>query len=543
MAPGDDKAEIEGLRARLEEAEETLRAVRSGEVDALVVTGADGERVYTLQGADHPYRALIESMQQGAVCLGVDGTVLYCNRRFAGMVATPQEKVIGAAAAGFVLAEQRPLFAEMLRQGRGAGGRGELLLARGDGPPIPAEIVLSSLPLGDAEVVCMVVSDLTEQKKHQDLLEVNRRKDEFLAMLAHELRNPLAAISNATQVVKQLTRDNATVQRPREVIERQLHHLTRLVDDLLDMSRLTWGKINLKQELLSLATVLQRAVESNRPLIDARGQQLTITLPPLGVQVMGDPTRLVQVFGNLLNNAAKYTEAGGHIALHAAISAEEAIIRVSDNGCGLSASLLPHVFELFTQAGRSLDRSQGGLGVGLALVHSLVKMHGGEVQAHSAGLGRGSEFVVWLPLARSGDELEHHSKEQATAQAPTIAPRLRVLVVEDNADAAEMLVILLRHVGDEVRLARDGISALDEARDFQPHVMLCDLGLPGLSGFEVASRVRKQPECRGTLLVALSGYGRDDDRRQSQAAGFDHHLTKPVDPEVLAALIEQLRLV
>ena len=197
MAPGDDKAEIEGLRARLEEAEETLRAVRSGEVDALVVTGADGERVYTLQGADHPYRALIESMQQGAVCLGVDGTVLYCNRRFAGMVATPQEKVIGAAAAGFVLAEQRPLFAEMLRQGRGAGGRGELLLARGDGSPIPAEIVLSSLPLGDAEVVCMVVSDLTEQKKHQDLLEVNRRKDEFLAMLAHELRNPLAPIRNA----------------------------------------------------------------------------------------------------------------------------------------------------------------------------------------------------------------------------------------------------------------------------------------------------------------------------------------------------------
>ena len=386
--------------------------------------------------------------------------------------------------------------------------------------------------------------DITERKQAEgEAREADKRKDEFLAMLAHELRNPLAAISNATQVVKHLTRDSATVQRPREVIERQLQHLTRLVDDLLDMSRLTWGKINLKQETLSLATVLQRAVEANRPLIDARAQQLTITLPPLAVQVMGDPTRLVQVFGNLLNNAAKYTEAGGHIALHAAIAAEEAIIRVSDNGCGLSESLLPHVFDLFTQAGRSLDRSQGGLGVGLALVHSLVKMHGGEVEAHSAGLGEGSEFVVRLPLARSGDELEPPSMEEATAQTPTIAPRLRVLVVEDNADAAEMLAILLRLDGDEVRLARDGVSALDEARDFQPQVVLCDLGLPGLSGFEVASRLREQPECRSTLLVALSGYGRDDDRRESQLAGFDRHLTKPVDPEVLAALIEQRRLV
>ena len=386
--------------------------------------------------------------------------------------------------------------------------------------------------------------DITERKQAEgEAREADKRKDEFLAMLAHELRNPLAAISSATRVVKHLTLDNATVQRPREVIERQLQHLTRLVDDLLDMSRLTWGKINLRQETLSLATVLQSAVEANRPLINARAQQLTITLPPLAVQVVGDPTRLVQVFGNLLNNAAKYTEAGGHIALHTAIAAEEAIIRVSDNGCGLSESLLPHVFELFTQAGRSLDRSQGGLGIGLALVHSLVKMHGGEVEAHSAGLGLGSEFVVRLPLARRGDELETPAKEEATAQAPTIAGRLRVLVVEDNADAAEMLVMLLRHDGDDVRVALDGLTALDEARNFQPQVVLCDLGLPGLSGFKVASRLREQPECRGTLLVALSGYGREEDRRQSQLAGFDHHLTKPIDPEMLAALLQRRRLV
>ena len=287
--------------------------------------------------------------------------------------------------------------------------------------------------------------------------------------------------------------------------------------------------------------MLQRAVEANRPLIDARGQQLTITLPPLAVRVAGDPTRLVQVFGNLLNNAAKYTEPGGHIALHTSIAAEEAIIRVSDNGCGLSASLLPHVFELFTQAGRSLDRSQGGLGVGLALVSSLVKMHGGEVEAHSAGLGEGSEFVVRLPLARSADELEPTSRNELPVLASTIAPRLKILVVEDNADAAEMLVLFMRQDGDEVRLARDGLAALEEARAFQPQVVLCDLGLPGLSGYEVAARLREQSEYRDTLLVALSGYGREEDRRKSQLAGFDHHLTKPVEPEVLGALLQGQR--
>ena len=398
-------------------------------------------------------------------------------------------------------------------------------------------------PSGEVYAVLAASFDITERKRAEgESREADKRKDEFLAMLSHELRNPLAAISNATQVMQHLTRDNATVQRPCEVIERQLQDLTRLVDDLLDMSRLTWGKINLKQEMLSLEAVLQRAIEGSRPLIDARGHQLTITLPPLAVQVAGDSTRLVQVFGNLLNNAAKYTEPGGHIALHTTIAGEEAIILVRDNGCGLSASLLPHVFELFTQAIRSLDRSQGGLGVGLALVSSLVKMHGGEVEAHSAGLGQGSEFMVRLPLVRSSDKLERPSSKEATAQASTIAPRLKILVVEDNADAAEMLSLLLCQGGDEVRLTHDGLTALDEARHFQPQVVLCDLGLPGLNGYGVAARLREQPEWRDTLLVALSGYGREEDLRKSQAAGFDHHLTKPVDFKVLAALLERRRL-
>ena len=397
----------------------------------------------------------------------------------------------------------------------------------------------------DGEIYAMLAAsvDITERKcAEAEAQDLERRKDEFLAMLAHELRNPLGVISNATHVMKHLTAEDALIQRPRKVIERQLLHLTRLVDDLLDMSRLTWGKINLKHETSSLATVLISAIEASRPLIDAGGHQLTVTLPPSAVQVAGDSMRLVQVFGNLLNNAAKFTEPGGHIALHTVIESGDAIVCVRDNGCGLSASLLPHVFELFTQGGRTLDRSQGGLGIGLALVSSLVRMHGGTVEAHSAGVGQGSEFVVRLPLVGSSSAIEDGATEVAIAQTSGITPRMKVLVVEDNIDAAEMLALLLGHGGDEVRLASDGMTAIHQMRDFQPKVVLCDIGLPGMSGYEVASRLRELPEYRDTLLIALSGYGSEEDRRRSKSAGFDHHLTKPVDPDVLAALLQRRRV-
>lgn len=393
---------------------------------------------------------------------------------------------------------------------------------------------------GEVYAVLAASFDITERKRAEAATrDADQRKDEFLAMLAHELRNPLAAMSSATQVMKHLARDNTSVQRPREVIERQLKHLTRLVDDLLDMSRLSWGKINLQRERLVLATVVHSAIEAIRPLIDARGHQLRFNLPPPSVQVAGDATRLVQVLSNLLNNAAKYTDPGGQIGLHADIEADQAVIRVSDNGCGLAPSLLPHVFELFTQAGRSLDRSQGGLGVGLALVRSLVKMHGGDVEVYSAGLGQGSEFVVRLPLALNADASAPAASHVAV---PATTRGIKVLVVEDNQDAADMLVLLLRQGGDEVQLAQDGLAALQQVRHFQPQVVLCDLGLPGLSGYEVAVRLRALPECHDMLLVALSGYGQQSDRRRSQEAGFDHHLTKPVDPEVLAGLLQRCRL-
>jgi signal transduction histidine kinase/ActR/RegA family two-component response regulator len=387
-----------------------------------------------------------------------------------------------------------------------------------------------------------VTLDITERKRAEEALKENdRRKDEFLAMLAHELRNPLAPIRNAAQVLKLTGPPDANQQWAREVIERQAQHLTRLVDDLLDVSRITSGKVTLQRETLDLSAVIQRAVEASRPLIDARKHRLTVALAAEPLRVAGDLTRLVQAVSNLLNNAAKYTDEGGSIEVTTGREGAEAVVRVRDDGLGLAADLLPHVFDLFTQAERSLDRSQGGLGIGLTLVRQLVEMHGGRAEAKSDGPGRGSEFEVRLPLLEAptsepggrGAERRTPNAERRTA--------LRVLVVEDNVDSAEMLSFMLKLGGHETRMAHDGWAALEAARQFQPQVILCDIGLPGMNGYEVAQQLRAQPPFKQTRLVAISGYGQDEDRRRSKDAGFDYHLTKPVEPDALAALLESLK--
>jgi len=378
--------------------------------------------------------------------------------------------------------------------------------------------------------------DLLEREKElrAAAVEANRRKDEFLSLLGHELRNPLAPIRNGLEILQQDTSEQ-TVKTVLELMGRQVHHLTRLVDDLLDVSRITRGRIELRPEPADLRTILERAVQASRPLLDSHGHSMSLRLPEEPLPILADLTRLDQVFVNLLNNAAKYTDPGGRIELDAETDGREAVVRVRDNGRGIAPDLLPRIFDLFTQADRTLARSQGGLGVGLTLVRRLVEMHRGSVEASSPGEGAGSEFVVRLPLA----EVEPRSEGDRPREEP--APqRLRMLVVEDHADSARSLALLLELLGHEVEVVADGRDALEAVDRFRPAVVLLDIGLPGMDGYEVARRLR----ARGSkaLLVSLTGYGRDADKLRSRDAGFDHHLVKPVEPETLKRLIASMEL-
>jgi signal transduction histidine kinase/ActR/RegA family two-component response regulator len=374
------------------------------------------------------------------------------------------------------------------------------------------------------------IDELT--RKHEELQQADHRKDEFLALLAHELRNPLAPIANSLEILKFRDIDTQTAADARAVAERQLKQLTRLVDDLLDVSRIMRGKVELRRERIELAAVVARAVETVQPLIAAEHHQLAVTLPEASVWLDGDLVRLAQALANLLGNAAKYTEPGGQIGLTAASEEGQAVIRITDTGIGISPETLPRLFEMFMQVAPGASRSQGGLGIGLTLVKNLVEMHGGSVEARSAGLGQGSEFIVRLP---SATPLEAAATTPARCEAPSDAP-LRILVVDDNVDAANSLALLLKLRGHDVRVAFSGAEALEAASADQPDLAFLDIGMPEMDGYEVARRLRSGWGSSLTL-VAVTGWGTDRDRERSRAAGFDHHLTKPVDAAALEAVI------
>jgi signal transduction histidine kinase/response regulator RpfG family c-di-GMP phosphodiesterase len=372
---------------------------------------------------------------------------------------------------------------------------------------------------------------------YRERREADRRKDEFLAMLAHELRNPMAPILNALHLLREEGGDPAAEQA-REVAERQIRHLARLVDDLLDVSRISSGKIHLRKGRVELGETVARAVETARPLFAARRHVLSVSLPDEPIPLEADATRLEQVLANLLNNAAKYTEPGGWVVIEALREGEAAVVRVRDNGIGITPELLPRIFDLFTQADRSLDRSQGGLGLGLTLVRSLVEMHGGSVTAASAGVGKGSEFVVRLPLGAP----EAHGEMKGTGHPgpppeSVEARSRRVLVVEDNIDGARLMAQLLESGGHQTWMTHDGLSALEAAREQRPEVVLLDIGLPGMDGYQVAERLRRMEGMERALLVAITGYGQDVDRQRTHEAGIDLHKIKPVDPEALLKLV------
>jgi signal transduction histidine kinase/DNA-binding response OmpR family regulator len=396
----------------------------------------------------------------------------------------------------------------------------------------------AAIAFDNAQLYSSLKREMARSKAAEEKLqEASRRKDEFLAMLSHELRNPLAPILSAAQVLQKIAPNDSRIEWVRTVVERQVTHLAELVDDLLDVSRITQGKITLNREAVELGEVIEHSLETTRPLLDAKRHQLHVHAPGTPIWVFGDFARLSQIFGNLINNAAKYTSDGGNIDVSVTTDRGSVLVTVRDNGIGIDPQFLPHVFEVFTQGDRGLDRSQGGLGVGLAVVQRLVELHQGEVRITSAGAGLGTEVRVLLPCI---SEVPHGGETSDAAPAP---PRerqggKRVLVVDDNADAAESIAVFLRLEGHEVKTVTDGLQALGCFAVFAPHVAVIDIGLPGVSGYDLARSMRQNRDVTTPLMIALTGYGQSEDFERSRQAGFDHHFVKPANPREIQAAIE-----
>ena len=653
-------AEVERLRLRLHEAEDTLQAIRDHEVDAFVVSGKHDKEVLVLGTAHRPYRLLLEEMHQGAVTLSREGTVLYANQRVAAMLAAPIEGIVGAQFERFVHEGDKPFLTALLANPETGVAQSELRLTAAEGPPVSALVTVNQL-LDEPGIVCLILTDLTERKRQDALVaaetlsrsildqavdaivvcdtngrilrasrtahhlcsgnpllqpfvavfplesedgtpdlsvvlggrslhglecvlrqpdggttallvsagpvtqdtgellgcvvtmtditkqkraeaglkEADRRKDEFLGMLAHELRNPLAPLRNGLEIIKVAKITEPTARRAHAMMNRQIDNLVRLVDDLVDVGRITSGKIHLRREVHDLRTVVERAIESSQPHIEARRHRLSVQLPSEPIPVEGDAVRLGQVFINLLNNAAKFTPDGGRIAVTVECAeglpdgSTEVLVRVRDSGIGIAAEWLDKVFDPFMQADAGLERTRGGLGIGLTLARRLVEMHGGRIEARSEGLGEGSEIIVRLAM-------QPNATIPDTAHAPHEArsvSRRRVLIVDDNRDSAESLTLLLQSLGHEAQCLHDGREAVEYAPQYEPDVVLLDIGLPGMSGNDVVRQLRTLPPLSRTRFIALTGYSSPADRERSRLAGFDHYLVKPLDLATLEELL------
>ena len=532
---------------------ETNEAVREAARDSVLETQRR-EADCAQDVSELRYRRLFESAKDGILILDAQtGHIEDANPFMSELLGYSREQFLGKELWEIGLfkdiEESRAAFRELQEKGY---IRYENLPLKGKGGERrEVEFISNSYPVGDRLSVQCNIRDITERKRMERLLQeqakqladAHRRKDEFLAMLSHELRNPLAPIVNALHVLRLQDGQDPLQEEARGVIERQVRHLSRLVNDLLEVSRITTGRIRLQLERVALGGIVEQAVETFRSLIDRHRQILAVSLPKQLIWVEGDPTRLEQVVGNLLGNAVKFTGEGGRIWLALDQEGQDAVLRVKDSGIGISAELLPRIFDLFTQADKSLDRSDAGLGIGLALVKSLVEMHRGRVQAQSAGPQQGSEFIVRLPLLTAAPvraELpaaplaNDHRGRSGRAKA---AIPLRVLVVDDVVDIAKMSAVFLRACGHDTRMAHSGEAALEAALDFQPHVVLLDIGLPEMDGYEVARRFRQHPQLKDMGLMAVTGYGQDSDRQRSREAGFDEHLVKPVEPDHLLQVL------
>lgn len=589
--PAPERIVVHDLTLPSQEAQEMLRAIRQGEVDALVVSSPEGPQVLVLKGADQAQQALLETLNEGTATLAADGMILHANRKLAELLDAPPDQVLGRPLGRFVAPEQQDAFTALLDQAMNGSAKGRLALVQPGGRRVP--VMISMRAVHGATAACTaVVTDMTAieeayaalqrvndalearveartqelsranealraeipererlsrelVRKADELVLADQRKDEFLSMLAHELRNPLAPILLATEMMRVASPGLPVIERYRRVIERQAKNLARIVDDLLDISRITRGTIVMQRQRVELAPIVRSAIEAARSLIDAGGHALLVNLPAEPILLYADPTRFEQILVNLLNNAAKYTEHGGEIRLTAERSGDTAVIRVRDDGVGIAPDLLPRIFDLFVQGERSLDRSKGGLGIGLRMVKRLVELHEGTVEAHSEGVGLGSELVVRVPVLR-GEPGQGGTGAAGQGSDPGAVPAgrkgLRVLVVEDNEDAAQMLTDLLKQWGHDVRMARDGKTGLKLAEELTPQAVLIDIGLPVMDGYEVARRMKDAVRsgaygASDPLLICITGYGQSGDRARALEAGIDHHLTKPPDPEVLRELL------
>ena len=488
--------------------------------------------------------AIVQDSQDAIISLALDGTITSWNGAAMRLYGYTAAEAVGQPITIIIPPDRRDEEADLLRR----MARGERVESyeterlRKDRRMVAVSLTISPLRDGHGRVngVSKIARDITAQKAEERhrreteeaLREADRRKDEFLAIMAHELRNPLAPLVSSLDVL-QVSPDPETMQNVLGILRRQVGTLVRLVDDLMDASRVARGLIELKFESVPLAEIVDGAVEIARPLMEARRQRLLLDIPDRGVRVSGDPTRLTQVVANLLNNAAKYTQHEGRIEVSVRAEGEHAVLGVTDNGSGIAPEMLAHIFEMFAQVDRSPERTQGGLGIGLSLVKRLVELHGGTIEAHSEGVNRGSEFVVRLPLAAAAGDIA------ATGRPALVPTRRRVLIADDNADAAQTLALLLTTLGQDVTIVHDGAAALERAAWLRPDVIVLDIGMPGMNGYEVARRLRAEPWGRRPLVVAMTGWGQEDDRRRSKDAGFDQHMVKPVTLDALCRLLMQ----
>ena len=498
--------------------------------------------------------ALMESPEVAIISKSLDGIIESWNPGAERIYGYTAEEAIGQSISIVIPAENRhelPAIIERLKRGETVRTF-ETVRIRKDGSRFDASISVAPVKDDQGQMVgaVAIARDISDRKRLErelqsriaELSEVGRRRDEFLAMLAHELRNPLAPLQSALEILAMGVADSNMIEWAREVMGRQVDQLSGLVDGLLDVSRMMQGRIELHREPAELATIIARAVEMAQPLIDSRGHKLTVVVPPRPIWIEADVLRLVQVLTNLLNNAAKYTKTPGQIWLQARQDHGEAVVRIADTGLGIPAEMLEKVFDIFVQVNPTIARSEGGLGIGLTLVRRLVELHGGRVRAASLGPGGGSEFEVRLPtiIRRSPVTVAPPSAEPTAAEESRSAQpigRHQVLVVEDNVYAAKSFATLLRLDGHEVQVAHDGMEALEMADAFRPDVILLDIGLPGIDGYEVARRLRAQHEFNDTQIIAMTGYGQPEDRRRSREAGIDHHLVKPVKIDFVRALL------